>query len=77
MMRKVKIDDGGDTGLITGANVDKSELLRVNAEIERKTPRTAVRAVPLRAAGSARHHKGVACDGELMSALPSRKRHAD
>ena len=36
MMRKVKIDDGGDTGLITGANVDKSELLRVNAEIERK-----------------------------------------
>ena len=36
MMRKVKIDDGGDTELITGANVDKSELLRVNAEIERK-----------------------------------------
>ena len=33
MMRKVKITDGGDTALITGANIEKGELLRINHEI--------------------------------------------
>ena len=34
MMRKVKIDDGGDTALITGSNIDKTELARINAELD-------------------------------------------
>ncbi len=34
MMRKVKIVDGGDTMLISGANIEKSELTRINSEID-------------------------------------------
>lgn len=34
MMRKVKVDDGGDTVLISGANIEKSELRRFNREID-------------------------------------------
>ena len=32
MMRKVNIEDGGDTMLITGAKIEKSELARLNAQ---------------------------------------------
>ena len=35
MMRKVNIEDGGDTMLITGAKIEKSELARINAEVDR------------------------------------------
>ena len=34
MMRKVRIDDGGDTSLIAGSQVEKSEFLRINQEID-------------------------------------------
>ena len=34
MMRKVRIDDGGDTSLIAGSQVEKSEFLRLNQEID-------------------------------------------
>ncbi len=34
MMRKVKIADGGDTALISGSNIEKSELAQVNREID-------------------------------------------
>ena len=33
MMRKVRIDDGGDTKLITGSLIDKSELREANEEL--------------------------------------------
>ena len=36
MMRKVKVDDPGDTGLIPGASMEKAEFLAVNREIEEK-----------------------------------------
>ena len=34
MMRKVKIADGGDTALISGSNIEKSELAQVNREVD-------------------------------------------
>ena len=34
MMRKIRIVDGGDTPLISGSNVEKSELLNINAQID-------------------------------------------
>ena len=36
MMRKVRIDDGGESTLIPGVHVDKSEFIRVNEEIAAK-----------------------------------------
>jgi len=36
MMRKVRIEDGGDTDLIPGVHVEKTELMRANAEVARR-----------------------------------------
>ena len=36
MMRKIRIDESGDTDLLSGSTVDLSEVKRKNAEIERK-----------------------------------------
>ena len=36
MMRKVRIDDGGESTLIPGVHVEKSEFIRVNEEIAQK-----------------------------------------
>ena len=33
MMRKVRIDEGGDSSLIPGVHVEKNEFARVNAEL--------------------------------------------
>ena len=35
MMKKVKVEDAGDTSLIPGALADRAEVKRVNAEIDR------------------------------------------
>ena len=35
MMRKAKVEDPGDTGLIPGTHVEHSEVLKANAEIDR------------------------------------------
>ncbi|MCI8650632.1 MAG: DNA-directed RNA polymerase subunit beta' [Anaerotruncus sp.] len=34
MMRKVKVVDGGDSPLMSGSNIEKGELVRINAEID-------------------------------------------
>ena len=52
MMRKVRVVDGGDSALITGSNIEKSELLKANQELERLTaedgiPRRPVVGVPV------------------------------
>ena len=36
MMRKIRIDESGDTELLSGSTVDLSEVKRQNAEIERR-----------------------------------------
>jgi len=36
MMRKVRIDDGGESSLIPGVHVEKSEFVRINEEIAQK-----------------------------------------
>ena len=36
MMRKVRIDDSGESTFIPGVHVERSEFLRANEEIERK-----------------------------------------
>ena len=36
MMRKVRIDDGGDSSLIPGVHIEKSEFLAINEEIAEK-----------------------------------------
>ena len=36
MMRKIRIDESGDTDLLSGSTVDLSEVKRQNAEIDRR-----------------------------------------
>lgn len=36
MMKKVKIDDGGDTDLLTGTTVDSNDVKRANIEIDKR-----------------------------------------
>jgi DNA-directed RNA polymerase subunit beta' len=36
MMRKVRVDDGGDSSLIPGMHVEKNEFMRINAQLERR-----------------------------------------
>ena len=63
MMRKVRIDDGGDTHLITGSLVDKAELLRQTSSCWSRRLRTASTAEPATAhAGAAGYHQGFAGD---------------
>ena len=60
MLRKVQIDDPGDTELLPGEYVDRQQYEEVNAEVlaEGGEPATAT-------SGPARHHKGVAQHGQL------------
>ncbi len=37
MMRKVRVDDAGSTGLLAGSLVDRSEITQENQEVERRT----------------------------------------
>ena len=57
MLQKVEIDDAGETELLQGEQVDRSEMDEINVRAVEEGKKPAVRS-----SGAARHHQGVAAD---------------
>ena len=74
MMRKVRIDDGGDTHLITGSLVDKAELREANEQLLEQEAQDGIHRKPATAhAVLMGITKASLATDSFMSALPSRR----